>query len=380
MKKTILFFAATFSLLTGCQAVSQDPVRFTEDSDSSLLDLDTFKRYGAIVVEAGTPEKPLEMKLWYTRPDDLQANTPVVMVMHGGRRDADAYRGFWGSYANEYGALIVVPEITQEDFPTGWGYQTGNWVTPDSSSVDASKGSRNPPEQSSFAAVDRAFDQLRAAFELETSEYDIWGHGSGAQFVTRMVMLYSQARIGTAVAANSGNYTFPDWTLPLRYGLKNTGIEEQDLAPAYAHRLVVMLGTADNDPSHRLLSQLSIAKAQGAHRLEKGRNFYAVNKAKAEELGMEFNWELETVYGIGHSGQQMSRPGARYLLAGKKQRPMFPVGGDSERPSRQQNERIQGTQEEDDPFGAENGAGSRGFQGGGEQGTVEGDDPFADMD
>ncbi|TVP55657.1 MAG: hypothetical protein EA349_09015 [Halomonadaceae bacterium] len=350
MKKIIICLTALFLPLTGCQSLSQDAMEFTEDSDSNFLDTATFSRYGSIVVEAGTPEKPVAMRLWYTRPDQLHADTPVVMVMHGGRRDADAYRGFWGTYANQYGALIVVPEITQEDFPTGWGYQTGNWVTPDSSSVDASKGQRNPPEQSSFAAVDRAFDQLREEFGLETNQYDIWGHGSGAQFVSRMVMLYPQARIGTAVAANAGNYTFPDWSLPLRYGLKNTGIEEADLEPAYAHRLVIMLGTADNDPSHRLLSQLAVARAQGAHRVEKGENFFALNKAKAQELGMPFNWTLETVYGIGHSGQQMSRPGARYLLAGKSEQALFPGGDDSGRSSRERNELLQGSQEEDDPF------------------------------
>ncbi|MEX0605618.1 MAG: hypothetical protein WD623_01540 [Marinobacter sp.] len=354
MKMIAVFLVALFSFLTGCQTVTKDPVAYSEDSESDLFDPETFERYSSIVVQAGTTEKPVSMRLWYTRPDELKADTPVVMVMHGGRRDADVYRDYWGAYANEYNVLIVAPEISEEDFPTGWGYQTGNWVTPDSSSVDETKGQRNPPEQSSFAAVERAFDKLRNAFALETNEYDIWGHGSGAQFVTRMVMLYPQARIDTAIAANSGTYTFPDWTLPLRYGLKNTGIEEADLKPAYAHHLVVMLGTADNDTSHRLLSKLDIAEAQGAHRLEKGEKFYAVNKAKADELGAEFNWELETVYGIGHSGQEMAVAGARYLLAGHKERALFPLGdgpdGASARGSREKNELLQGSGEEDDPF------------------------------
>ncbi len=354
MKTITIFLVALLSLLTGCQTTTSAPVAYSEDSESDISDPETFKRYGSIVVAAGTPEKPVDMRLWYARPDKLEAGTPVVMVMHGGRRDADVYRDYWGAYANEYDVLIVAPEISREDFPTGWGYQTGNWVTPDSSSVDETKGQRNPPEQSSFAALERAFDKLRDAFALEATEYDIWGHGSGAQFVTRMVMLYPQARIGTAVAANSGTYTFPDWTLPLRYGLKNSGVEEEDLKPAYAHDLVVMLGTADNDTSHRLLSQLDIAKAQGAHRLEKGKNFYAVNKAKAQELGAEFNWTLETVYGIGHSGQKMAVAGARYLLAGERERALFQQGDDADRTdnsgSGEKNELLQGSGAEDDPF------------------------------
>jgi hypothetical protein len=138
-----------------------------------------------------------------------------------------------------------------------------------------------------------------------------------------MIMLYPQARIGTGVAANSGTYTFPDWTLPLRYGLKNTGVEPEDLKESYKHHLVVMLGTADDDTSHRLLSQLEIAKAQGAHRLEKGKNFFKANKAQAETLNTQYNWEIETVYGVGHSGRKMSAAGAEYLLEGKTEEPLF---------------------------------------------------------
>ena len=355
MKMTAIVPLVVLSLLAGCQSAGTGPVFYADDSEANTFDPMTFDRYGSIVVQAGTTEKPVNMRLWYARPDTLRPDTPVMMVMHGGRRDADASRNFWGRYANEYQALIVAPEISQDEFPTGWGYQTGNWVTPDSSSIDPTKGQRNPPEESSFAALERAFDQLRSAFGLEANEYDIWGHGSGAQFVSRMVMLYPEARIRQAVAANAGTYTFPDWTLPLRYGLKNTGIEPEDLKQAYAHHLVVMLGTADDDPSHRLLSTLDIARAQGAHRLEKGQNFYAVNQAMAEELGTEFNWRLETVYGVGHSGRRMSGPGARYLLAGHRERPLFGRSDDAdddtgERSSRERSEFLQGSSEEDDPF------------------------------
>jgi len=331
MKTLPILTLALLTLLTACQATPPDPTTDLAESGQDNAHPDTFDRYGAIVVPAGTAEKPLNMRLWYARPQRITPDTPVVLVMHGGARDADNYRDSWGSYAERYNVLVVAPEVSQADFPTGWGYQTGNWVSPDSSSTDASKGHRNPPEESSFAAVDRAFDQLRERFGLNATEYDIWGHGSGAQFVTRMIMLYPQARVRTAVAANAGNYTFPDWTLPLRYGLQNTGIEPEDLKAAYAHHLVIMLGTADNDPSHRLLSRLEIARAQGPHRLAKGRNFYALNQQWAEKLDTPYNWELRTVYGIGHSGRQMAESGARYLLEGKAEEPLFPLKRDGER-------------------------------------------------
>ncbi|MFT0138158.1 hypothetical protein ACEK07_14650 [Alcanivoracaceae bacterium MT1] len=328
MKKRLILPLGLIALLAACQSTPPAPMVYSENTEQESVQPETFERYGSIVVPAGTAEKPVNMRLWYARPDRVTADTPVVLVMHGGRRDADNYRDFWGPYANKYNVLVVAPEVSQKDFPTGWGYQAGNWVSPDSSSVDAGKGHRNPPEQSSFAAVNRAFDRLCERFGLNATEYDIWGHGSGAQFVARMIMLYPQAKVRTAVAANSGTYTFPDWSLPLRYGLKNTGLEPEDLTEAYAHHLVIMLGTADNDPSHRLLSQLDIARAQGAHRLAKGKNFYAANQRQADKLGVPYNWELRTVYDIGHSGRKMSGPGARYLLAGKAEEPLFPLRRD----------------------------------------------------
>ncbi|MCC4307200.1 hypothetical protein LL252_01340 [Alcanivorax marinus] len=325
MNARLIPMAGLLALLAACQATPTPPEAYTESTTDEAVQPATFERYGTLTVAAGTEDKPLDMRLWYARPDQVTPNTPVVLVMHGGRRDADNYRDYWGPYAKKYNVLVVAPEVTQKAFPTGWGYQTGNWVSRDSSSIDASKGHRNPVEETSFAAVNRAFESLCDRLGLNATTYDIWGHGSGAQFVARMVMLYPQAHIRTAVAANSGTYTFPDWSLPLRYGLKNTGVAPEDLAPAYAHHLVIMLGEEDNDPSHRLLSKLDIAEAQGAHRLAKGKNFFAANKAMAEKLGVPFNWELRTVYGIGHSGSKMSEPGARYLLAGKAEEPLFPL-------------------------------------------------------
>ena len=51
----------------------------------------------------------------------------------------------------------------------------------------------------------------------------------------------------------------------------------------------------------------------------------------AEKLDTPYNWELRTVYGIGHSGRQMAESGARYLLEGKAEEPLFPLKRDNER-------------------------------------------------
>src|SRR5690606_9783893 len=103
MKTLPILTLALLTLLTACQATPPDPTTDLAASGQDNAHPDTFDRYGAIVVPAGTAEKPLNMRLWYARPQRITPDTPVVLVMHGGARDADNYRDSWGSYAEQIG-------------------------------------------------------------------------------------------------------------------------------------------------------------------------------------------------------------------------------------------------------------------------------------
>ena len=54
------------------------------------------------------------LRVFYSRPESLASDTPVVFVMHGVRRNADEYRDQWHDLAMEHGFLLVVPEFTAE--------------------------------------------------------------------------------------------------------------------------------------------------------------------------------------------------------------------------------------------------------------------------
>jgi hypothetical protein len=97
------------------------------------------------------------------------------------------------------------------------------------------------------------------------------------------------------------------------YGIANAGLDEARLRDAFATKLIVLLGTADNDPHHPILRRTSEAMAQGQHRLERGRNFFKQATAKAAELGSPFAWRLEHAEGVGHDGRDMARFAAKFL-------------------------------------------------------------------
>ena len=70
--------------------------------------------------------------------------------------------------------------------------------------------------------------------------------------------------------------------------------------------LFVILGEKDTDPNASSLRKTEEAMRQGYHRFERGNNFYNTAKKMADSLKVNFDWELETVPGIGHSNFDMA--------------------------------------------------------------------------
>ena len=128
-----------------------------------------------------------------------------------------------------------------------------------------------------------------------------------------MVLLASEAPISAAVAANAGWYSFADLGTKWPYGIGGIPDAEARLRRAFARKLVVLLGDRDTDPNHRQLSRSNGAMAQGAHRFERGGNFFAKARIEAERLGVAFNWEKDVVPGVAHSNRGMSKAAVVHL-------------------------------------------------------------------
>lgn len=245
------------------------------------------------------------LRVWYHRPEKVAADTPVLVVMHGVKRDADRYRDQWSALAGEHGFILVVPEFDEEHFPGARSYNLGN--------VLDESGQPEPSQLWSFSALEPLFDAVRQMTGTQVATYDLYGHSAGAQFVHRYLMYLPGARVGRAIAANAGWYTMPVRDVAFPYGLAGSGVDEAALRRALQRPLTVLLGTADNDPQHENLRRTPEAQAQGPHRLARGESFLAAGRRAAADRGIEFGWTLRRVDGVVHDNAGMAGAAAELL-------------------------------------------------------------------
>ena len=112
------------------------------------------------------------LPVWYFLPENVKADAPVLIVMHGVNRDADRYRNDWMPHAQRYGLILAAPEFSQKDFPETEGY-----------SLEA-KGA--------FGFIEPVFDAVKAATGNRSERFHLYGHSAGAQFVHRYLYLWAQ--------------------------------------------------------------------------------------------------------------------------------------------------------------------------------------------
>jgi poly(3-hydroxybutyrate) depolymerase len=266
---------------------------------------------GTFHMDDGRGTLAAPMRVFYYRPKSFQTDGPILIVVHGMGRTAARYRDYWEDAANRHGALILAPEFTRETYRGSRQFNMGNMFDRD--------GMPTPRSQWSFPVIGRVFQAAKEKFSAMRETYHLFGHSAGAQFVHRMILFAPSRQMDRAIAANAGWYTLPLKQADFPYGLGDTELEGEGLKRALAHRLTIMLGTDDNDPSHRYLRRTPEAMRQGPHRLARGRYFFRTAAGVARNLGTPFSWQLIEIPGVAHSGKAMSLARARHLFGEPKQ-------------------------------------------------------------
>ena len=239
-------------------------------------------------------------------PDGILKTTPILVVMHGNTRNAEAYHRTWQPHARAHGAVLVTPEFSRQDWPRTRHYHQGNLLTADKST--------KPRAVWSFTAMERAVAIAARIADIEGERFYLYGHSAGAQFVHRYVMATGGARLIRAVAANAGWYTWPSRTTHYPHGVAPLDTHRWDWKSVFGTRLTILLGENDNNPESRSLRRTASVMFQGRHRLERGTGFFAAARALSVETGTGFVWRLETVPGVAHSNGGMAESAAGLLF------------------------------------------------------------------
>lgn len=253
--------------------------------------------------------------VWVLRPASAKADAPVMFVMHGVGRDADRYIAEWVEIAAAQGLIIVVPEYTRAGFAGTDNYNFG--------AVFDAEGALRARAAWSYSSIDVIFDRLVAREKLAAKTYVLFGHSAGAQFVHRFVLLGVGAKMSRAISANSGSYTWPIGKDRWPFGV--AGLPAGLWQPAQALRapMLIMQGTADNDPNYPSLPRQPEAMAQGPHRLARGKAFFAAAQTAANNAGVGFGWSCVLVPDVGHDNGGMAPYAVQMLRAGP-----LPTGGE----------------------------------------------------
>lgn len=239
-------------------------------------------------------------------PEAVDASTPIVIVMHGASRDLPRYYSDWRVEGEKHGFIVVVPHFSKDHFATSARYNLGHVFDPDT-------GVQRPPSGWTFAAIEPLFDAVVGMTASTRDDYTLYGHSAGSQFVHRFLYYVPEARVSRAIAANAGWYTMPDFGVDWPYGLDGSGVAPDVMAGYFARDVVVLLGDADTDRADDNLRKTPEAELQGKHRFDRGQTFFRVATARAQELGVELGWQLQTVPGAAHSNAQMT-PAAAELV------------------------------------------------------------------
>lgn len=256
----------------------------------------------------------------------------VLIMIHGRLRNAETYRRSAEKAAEQAGqsstTLVMAPQFLNDTdvalhpvAETVLRWQGNDWMAGGLSSA--------PFALSAYAALDQIIARLgdRRQFP-DVKEVVIAGHSGGGQVVQRYALLgHDQPELKAAgvhvryVIANPSSYAYFDERRPVafshagcpgfdrwKYGLTDLpayadGQTRAQLEDNYVQRdIIYLLGQQDIDPNQPALDKSCEAKAQGADRLIRGRNYFDYLK-RGHPQGL--NQQLIEVPGVGHNGDGM---------------------------------------------------------------------------
>ena len=252
------------------------------------------------------------INVYYHIPNGDIKSMPILMTFHGGSRNANNYRDYWISMANDSNFMVFAPEFNSLDFSSGDMYNLAN-VYKDGD--NPSEETLNEKEEWTFSILDPLFEYIKNEVSGTQETYNGWGHSAGSQFLHRFILFMPDSKLNIAVCSNAGWYTVPESGINFPYGLDNSGISSTTINLAFSKKIYVHLAELDTNPNAPSLRRNEIVdNQQGIERRARGRYFYYVSKEIANSKQIEFNWiKTDEVLNVGHNASEMAQDALRYL-------------------------------------------------------------------
>jgi len=274
------------------------------DHRQKLMNLASGPSHFTFTDPAAEPGEEVRVFTW--SPPEFQPDSPILIALHGYKRNAEQYRDDWQPHAEALGALLLAPEFSQTGFPGPRAYEVGNMRTPD-------RRHFLPRERWSYGLIERLFDRVRAMTGSRREGYWLYGHSAGAQFVHRLALFQEKARFEVAIAANAGAYTLARPGERFPYGLDRIPDLENVQEQGLSRPLVVMVGEKDTNTTNAMLLRSEEAMRQGPHRHARGVYFFEDARREAARMQLPFAWRLVIVPDVGHSNRGMARVAASWF-------------------------------------------------------------------
>jgi hypothetical protein len=257
-----------------------------------------------------TPLNNKPVKVYFHIPPYSNKNTPILFVFHGDERDALTCRNALIGSSNELNFIIIAPEFSEQYFSGGDSYNLGNIF------VDGDNPSTltlNAENTWTFSIIEPIFDYFKGKAGSLASNYDIFGHSAGAQFVHRYLQFKPTAKINKAVISAAGWYTMFDKTVDFPYGIKKSPVEQYDFRGTFSKKIFVIVGGNDNNPNAASLRRNEIVDKQGLNRLDRAQYFYTQIRNTALITNATFNWTYSVLPKVGHDFVATSAAGVSLL-------------------------------------------------------------------
>lgn len=229
-----------------------------------------------------------------------------MVLIHGTPKDltpeekAELYVASWKDFGEEHDYILIAPAFNQENFSSRYGDH-------------AMSGYRGlfGREIDADIWVSQLVDIFQQKTEIQSKQFSLYGHSAGGQFVGRFLVTHPEV-VKRAVITSAATYPQPTNDVKWPFGMgelhadvawdENT-INHVDIVPekekwldATKIPLTVIVGM--NDTAELPLELIPGQK--GNTRFVIARNWVQDMRKFAETNGIESNFNLELIPGIGH--------------------------------------------------------------------------------